>query len=131
MSNTANPEKCSLITNLCKPHKNVDFPEIVQPFLGLLVLKSVHGFVIVIRKMKPIAFLVFYFVIKMWENLCKKTFSNMENSSKNIKKKKKYSNRNTQKQANIISQIFRWIHIVPTSPSSFVWRWRMKIGNIG
>ena len=88
MSNTANPEKCSLITDLCKPHKNVDFPEIVQPFLGLLVLKSVHGFVIVIRKMKPIAFLVFYFVIKMWENLCKKTFSNMENSSKNIKKKK-------------------------------------------
>ena len=87
MSNTANAEKCSLITNVCKPHKSVDFPEIVQPFLGLLVLKSVHGFVIVIRKMKPIAFLVFYFVIKMWENLCKKTFSNMENSSKNIQKK--------------------------------------------
>ena len=32
MSNTTNPELCSLKTNVCKPPKNFDFSEIVQPF---------------------------------------------------------------------------------------------------
>ena len=32
MSNTNDPELCSLITNACKPPKNFDFPETVQLF---------------------------------------------------------------------------------------------------
>ena len=33
MSNTTDPEECSLITNVCKPPKSFDFPEIWQPFM--------------------------------------------------------------------------------------------------
>ena len=33
MSNTTDPELCSLITNVCKPPKNLDFQEIAQPFM--------------------------------------------------------------------------------------------------
>ena len=32
MSNTTDPELCFLITNLCQPPKNFDFPETAQPF---------------------------------------------------------------------------------------------------
>ena len=63
MTKTTNPELCSLITNVCKLPKNFDFPEIMQPF-RLFGLKSVHGFVILGGRMKPIACLVFYLVIK-------------------------------------------------------------------
>ena len=37
-------------------------------------LKSVHGFVILVGKIKFVACLVFYLVIKMRENLCKKPY---------------------------------------------------------
>ena len=33
MSNTSDPGLCSLITNVCKPPKNFDFPEIAKPFM--------------------------------------------------------------------------------------------------
>ena len=32
MSDTTNPELCSLITNVCEPPQSVDFPEVEQPF---------------------------------------------------------------------------------------------------
>ena len=32
MSNTIDPELCFLITSVCKAPKNIDFPEIGQPF---------------------------------------------------------------------------------------------------
>ena len=32
MSDTTDPEMCSLITDVCKPPKNFDFPETEQPF---------------------------------------------------------------------------------------------------
>ena len=31
MSDTIDPELCSLITNVCKPPQNFDFPEAEQP----------------------------------------------------------------------------------------------------
>ena len=33
MSNTTDPQLCSLITNVCKPPQNLDFQEIAQPFM--------------------------------------------------------------------------------------------------
>ena len=32
MSDTTDPELCSLITKLCKPPQSFDFPETEQPF---------------------------------------------------------------------------------------------------
>ena len=101
MSNTTDPKLCSLITNVCKPPKNFDFPEIAQPFM-LFGLKSFHGFVIFVWRTEPIDCLVFYLVLKMWGNLYKKPYQTWK-TVKTFKKTSKCSNRNTQKEKNIIS----------------------------
>ena len=44
MSDATDPALCSLITNVCKPSKNFDFPETEQP-ISLFDFKSFHGFV--------------------------------------------------------------------------------------
>ena len=50
MSNTRDPELCSIITNVCKPPKHFDFPEKLSSPLGLFGLKSFHGFVILVGR---------------------------------------------------------------------------------
>ena len=71
MSDTTDPELCSLIINVCKPYKNFDFPEAEEPF-RFVWFEEFPWFVIFGGRIEPVACLVFYFVIKMWENLCKK-----------------------------------------------------------
>ena len=73
MPDTSDPELCFLITNVCKPPTNFDFPENEQP-LGLFGLKSFHGFVILGGRIGLIACLMLYLVIKMWENIYKKPY---------------------------------------------------------
>ena len=36
MSDTADPELCSFITNVCKPPKNLNFPQTEQPLRFIL-----------------------------------------------------------------------------------------------
>ena len=64
MSETTDLELCSLITNVCKPLKNFNFPETEQP-LGLFGLKSFCGLVVLGERIEPIGCLVFYLVVKM------------------------------------------------------------------
>ena len=64
MTNSTDPEMCSLIANVCKPPKNFDFPEIVQ----LLGFKIFHEFVIIVGMIEPITCIVFYLVIRTWGN---------------------------------------------------------------
>ena len=85
MPDTTDPELCFLITNVCKPPTNFDFPENEQP-LGLFGLKSFHGFVILGGRIERIDCLVFYLVIKMWENLYKKTYQKWQTAVKTFKK---------------------------------------------
>ena len=70
MLNTIDPELYSVITNVCKRPKNFDFSEISQPSM-FVCLKSFHRFVVLVGRIEPIAYLVFYLVIKTWENLYK------------------------------------------------------------
>ena len=58
MSDTTDPELCSLITNVYKPPKNFDFPD------KLKSLKSLHGLIIIGGRVEPIACLVFYLLKK-------------------------------------------------------------------
>ena len=71
MSDISDAEFYSLITNVYKPPKHFDFP---GP-LGLSGLRSLHGFVTLCGRMVPIAFLVFYLAIKLWEVLVWKIFT--------------------------------------------------------
>ena len=118
ISKTTCPELCSLMTNVCKPPKILTYQKLRSPLLGLT---SFHGFVILVRRIEPIACLVFHLVIKMWENPYKKAYQTWKTIKTFIQKKSK-CNKNSQKEANIISQICRGIHIVPTNSPPFLKR---------
>ena len=62
MPGTTHPELYSLITNMCKPPKELHLPEGEQPFD-----LRFYEFVILGGKMEPIVCLLFYLAIKMWE----------------------------------------------------------------
>ena len=110
MSYISDAELYSLMTNVNKPPKHFDFPE-TERSLGLSGSKSLHGFVTPGGRMVPIAFLVFYLAIKLWEVLVWKIFTEnhteMANSSKNIQKTSKCCNGDTQKESNITYKISR------------------------
>ena len=96
MSNTTSPELCYLKTNVCKPPKNFDFSEIVQPFR--FVWFEECPWVCYTRwEDKTYCLPCALFGYKNVGKSFKKTISNMENSSKNIQKTSKSSNGNTQK----------------------------------
>ena len=106
MSDTTDPEVLSLITNMCKPPINFDFPK-ADSHLGLFGLKRFHAFVILGGRIEHIACLVFYLVIKMWEDLYKKPYQNWQTAVKTFKETSKCFNGNTQKEENIVLKIFR------------------------
>ena len=102
-----------LITNVCKPPKHFDFPEIAQPFRFVWF----EEFPLVCYSRWEDKSYCMPCVLFGYENVGKflqKTISNMEDSPKNINKTWKCSNRKTQKEANIILQIFKWIRTAPT-----------------
>ena len=68
MSGISDAEFYSLITNVYKPPKNFDFPE-TRSYVRFVWFEEFHGFVILGGRMVPIAFLVFYLTIKLWEVL--------------------------------------------------------------
>ena len=83
---------------MCVIHPKILTLQKFRSTLCLFGLKSFHGYVILVGRIKPIACLVFYLVVKMWET--RKT----RKTVKTLKKKtKKCSNRNTQKEENVIS----------------------------
>ena len=84
MPDTTDSELCFLIINVCKPPTNFNFPENEQP-LGLFSLKSFHEFVILGGSIGLIACLVFYLVIKMWENIYKKPCQTWQTALKTFK----------------------------------------------
>ena len=65
--------------------KVLTFQKLSKP-LGLFGLKSFHEFVILDGRIEPIACLVFYLVIKMWEKLFKKTYQRQQTAVKTFKK---------------------------------------------
>ena len=83
ISKTTCPELCSLMTNVCKPPKILNYQKLRSPLLGLT---SFHGFVILVR-IEPIACLVFHLVIKMWENPYKKAYQTWKTIKTFIQKK--------------------------------------------
>ena len=93
----------SLITNVSKAYKNFEFPQIASSFC-LFGLKNFYGFVILVGKIEPIASLVFYLVIKMWENLFEKPYQTW----KTVKTFKKHQNvvTGTHKKRKILLQRF-------------------------
>ena len=110
---STDPGLCFLITNVCKPPKHFDFPEITQPFRFVWF----EEFPLVCYSRWEDKSYCMPCILFGYENVGKslqKTISNKEDSRKNINKTWKSSNRKTQKEANIISQIFKWIHIAPT-----------------
>ena len=71
--------------------------------LGLIGLKSSHGFVILVGRTETISCLVFYLVIKMWENLYKKPYQTWKTVVKIFKKHQNVSMGTHKKETNIIS----------------------------
>lgn len=104
MSNTADPELRSVLTNACKPSKILTSQELCSP-LGLFGLKSVHAFFILVGRITPVACLVFYLVIKVWESLYNKTYQTWKTEIKKFKIHQKFQT-GTQK-TRPISQVFR------------------------
>ena len=101
MSNTTVPELCSLITNVCKPTKNFDFPEVEQHFrfFWFKVFPWVYFSWWEDRSYYPLCAV---FDNKNMRKYLQKTISKLANSSRNIQRTSKCSNRNTQKKANVI-----------------------------
>ena len=101
MSNKTDPELCFLITNVCKPPQNLDFPETGQPFIFVWF----EEFQCVCYSCWEDRTYRLPCVLLGYKNVGKslqKTISNMENS-KSIQKTSKCSNKNTQKETNIVS----------------------------
>ena len=80
MSDTADPELCSLIISA----KTTSKFRLASP-LGLFCLNSFHGFVFRWED-RIIVCLVLYFVIKMWENPYKKQQQTRQTAVKTFKK---------------------------------------------
>ena len=101
MSDKTDSEPCSLITNMCKQPKHFDFPEHENPFkFGWF--KGFHWVCYSLLKDGTLCLPFVSFGHKNVENFLQKTVSKMSNRSKNIQKTPKRSNRNTQKEANLV-----------------------------
>ena len=74
LSDISDTELYSLIIKVYKPPKIFDFPETEHFFRFVSGFKSFHGFVILGGRTAPIAFLVLYLAIKLWEVLVWKTY---------------------------------------------------------
>ena len=93
MSRTTYPELYFIITNVCKPPQNFDFPETEQPFT--FVLLEEFQWVSYCSWEDGTYYLPqVLFGPKNVENFSQETISNMANNSKNIKKTSKCSHRN-------------------------------------
>ena len=117
MSDTADPELCSLITNVYKPPKNFDFLKLISA-LGVFGLKCFHGFVVLGGRIGRISCLVFCLVIKMWKNLYEKSYQTWQKTSK-------CSNR-TQKKRQILFHKFLCEYMLFLPPPFVEWG-EMKI----
>ena len=110
MSDTTDPELCSLITNVCKPPKSFDFLETEQPFR--FVWQEEFPWVCYSWwEDRTYCLPCVLFGHKNVEKSLRKIMSTIAYDSKKIQKNQMLQ-RNTQKEKNIISYIFRWIHIV-------------------
>ena len=65
---------CVLLFTMRVNHQKILTFQKLSDSLGLLELKNFHRFVILGGRIEPIVCLVFYLIIKMWENLYKKPY---------------------------------------------------------
>ena len=119
--------KCMILKFIINHHR-FQTPQKLSCPLGLFGLKGFHSFVILARREDGTYILSsVLFGDKKWEFqpeiFLQRTISNMTGSSKNIYKTSKCSNKNTRNKSNIITYIFRWIHIVFSLPTSIV-KWK-------
>ena len=90
---STDPELCSLITNVCKPPKNFDFPEIAQPFRFVWFEESPWVcYSLWEDRTYCLPFVLFGY--KNVEKSLQKIISNMEHSCENINKTTRCSNAN-------------------------------------
>ena len=73
---------------MCVIHPEILTFQKFHSTLCLFGLKSLHRYVILVGRIKPIACLVFYLVVKMWENPYKKPCQTRK-TVKTLKKKQK------------------------------------------
>ena len=85
MPNTTYPELCSLMTNMCKPPKNFEYPEIVQPF-SFAWFEECPWVYYNRWEDKTYCLPCVLFGYKNGGTSSQRALSNMENSSKNIQK---------------------------------------------
>ena len=71
---------------MCVNHQKILTSQKLSSPLGLLGLKSFHGFVIVGGRIEAVACLLLYLVIKARENLYKKPYQKWQTSVKTFKK---------------------------------------------
>ena len=102
MPDTSDPELCSLITNVCKPPQNFDFPRAKQSFRFVWY----EEFPWVCYPWWEDRIYCLPCVLFGHKNVGKylqKTISKLTNSSENIQNPSKCSNGNTQNEANIVA----------------------------
>ena len=71
---------------MCLNHPNNLISQKLSIPLRLFGLKSCNGFVVLGGRIEAIVCLVFYLVIKMWENLYKKIYQNWQTTVKTFTK---------------------------------------------
>ena len=82
---------------MCKTAQNFDFPETEQS-LGLFRLNCFYGFAIRSGRMELVACLMFCLVIKMLQNLYKKTYQTWQTAVKTLKKRETIPTRTHKKR---------------------------------
>ena len=104
MSDTTDPKLCSLITN-CVNHPKISTTQKLSSPLGFFGLEIFHKFAIVGGRIKPIACVVFYFVIKMRKMFYKKPYKKWQIALKTFKKHQNVPT-GTHKKRQILSHTF-------------------------
>ena len=133
MSNRTDPELCSLIITVCKPApppppKILTSQKLCSPLCSF-GLKSFHGFFILVGRIEPTTWLVFYLVIKMWENPYKKPYQ----TRKTVKTCKKHQNvlTGTYKIRQILFHRFVGEYTLFLPIPLLFWRREWKLGKLG
>ena len=105
---------------MCANHPKVLTSKKFGSPLCLFGLKSVPRFVIFVGRIKPIACLVFYLVIKLWEDLYKKPFHTWKTLVKIFKKHKNVPSGTHKKRQILFHRFSGECTLFLPPPSSFL-----------
>ena len=115
---------------MCGSHPNILTSQKLRSHLGLFGLKSFHWFVILVERIKAIACLVFYLVMKMLENFYKKPYQTWKTVLKILTKHENVPT-GRHKKRQILFHRFLSEYTLPLPCYTCFWRGRIKNGWIG